>query len=105
MQGHRISLIFAAVLVFPLCQVLHAEELATGDEQRVKSAGIASEGPALVDFFRKRLVFVQCPKPGFKMLASIIQGGDGDYYAKLIGPAATVEHHAGAYRDFISRIR
>jgi hypothetical protein len=44
-------------------------------------------------------------KPGFAMLASIIQGGDGDYYAKLIGPAKTVEHHAAAYRTFISSIK
>jgi len=39
------------------------------------------------------------------MLASIIQGGDGDYYAKLIGPAKTVEHHAAAYRNFISGVK
>jgi hypothetical protein len=44
-------------------------------------------------------------KPGFAMLASIIQGGDGDYYAKLIGPAKTVEHHAAAYRNFISAVK
>lgn len=48
---------------------------------------------------------VRLDKPGYAMLASIIRGADGDYYAKLTGPAKTIEHHAAAYRNFISSLK
>ena len=43
-------------------------------------------------------------KPDFAMLAAIFDNGDNDYYVKLTGPAATVEQHTAAFRDFISRV-
>jgi hypothetical protein len=48
---------------------------------------------------------VRVNKPGFAMLAAIYDNGESDYYAKLVGPAATVEHHTGAFREFISRAK
>jgi hypothetical protein len=44
-------------------------------------------------------------KPGFEMIAAIIKSSNGDYYAKLVGPSATVEHHSAAFTDFISRVK
>lgn len=43
-------------------------------------------------------------KANHALLAAIFDNGDNDYYVKLTGPAATVEQHAAAFRDFISRV-
>lgn len=44
-------------------------------------------------------------KPNFALLAAILDNGDNDYYVKLTGPAATVEQHAAAFREFISNVK
>jgi hypothetical protein len=44
-------------------------------------------------------------KPGFRMLAAILESDHGAYYVKLVGPAATVEQQSTAFRDFIGRVR
>ncbi len=44
-------------------------------------------------------------KPGFRMLAAIVQSDHGDYFIKLVGPEKTVEKHAAAFRDFVSRLK
>jgi len=47
---------------------------------------------------------VRVNKPGFRMLAAILESDHGAYYVKLVGPASTVDKHASAFRDFISRV-
>jgi hypothetical protein len=44
-------------------------------------------------------------KPGFRMLAAIIESDHGAYYVKLVGPEKTVQEHAAAFRGFIGRVR
>lgn len=44
-------------------------------------------------------------EPGFALRAAIIDSDHGSYYVKLVGPAATVAQHDGAFRDFIGRVR
>lgn len=43
-------------------------------------------------------------KPGFALRVAIIESDHGSYYVKLVGPAATVARHDGAFRDFIGRV-
>lgn len=40
-------------------------------------------------------------RPGYRMLAAIIEGPDGNYFLKFYGPAATVEKHADGFRKMI----
>lgn len=40
-------------------------------------------------------------KEGWRMLASIIEAKEGPYYAKLVGPAATIARWEPSYRAFI----
>lgn len=40
-------------------------------------------------------------RPGYRMLAAIVEGPDGNYFLKFYGPAATVEQHADGFRAMI----
>jgi len=40
-------------------------------------------------------------RPGYRMLAAIVEGPDGNYFLKFYGPAATVEKHADGFRRMI----
>lgn len=40
-------------------------------------------------------------RPGYRMLAAIVEGPDGSYFLKFYGPAATVERHADGFRKMI----
>ena len=42
---------------------------------------------------------------GWRLLAAILESDHGAYYAKLVGPEATVAAHEGAFRAFISEVR
>ena len=44
---------------------------------------------------------VHLNKPGFAMRGAIIESDHGAYYAKLVGPAATVTRQAGAFRGLV----
>jgi len=44
-------------------------------------------------------------KEGFRMLAAIVEGDEGPYYAKLVGPANTVAKWEPSFRDFVSRMK
>ncbi len=48
---------------------------------------------------------VRVNKPGFRLLAAILQSDHGDYFIKLVGPEKTVEKHAAAFRDFVSGVK
>lgn len=40
-------------------------------------------------------------RPGYRMLAAIVEGPDGNFFLKFYGPAATVEKHADGFRRMI----
>ena len=40
-------------------------------------------------------------RPGYRMLAAIVEGPDGNYFLKFYGPAATVEAHAVGFRTMV----
>jgi len=40
-------------------------------------------------------------RPGYRMLAAIVEGPDGNYFLKFYGPAATVEKHADGFRKMV----
>ena len=40
-------------------------------------------------------------RPGYRMLAAIVEGADGNYFLKFYGPAATVEAHADGFRQMV----
>jgi hypothetical protein len=44
-------------------------------------------------------------KEGWRMLASIIEAKEGPYYAKLVGPSATVKHWEPSFRNFVSEAK
>jgi hypothetical protein len=48
---------------------------------------------------------VRVNKPGFELRAAILASDHGNYFVKLVGPAATVRKHEAAFRDFIGRVR
>ena len=39
---------------------------------------------------------------GGKLMGAILESDHGPYYLKLVGPKATVEAHAAAFRAFVS---
>jgi hypothetical protein len=41
----------------------------------------------------------------WRMLASIIEAKEGPYYAKLVGPSATVAHWEASFRNFVSEMK
>jgi hypothetical protein len=44
-------------------------------------------------------------EPGWRLRAAILESDHGPYYAKLVGPEATVSAHESAFRAFISEVR
>jgi hypothetical protein len=48
---------------------------------------------------------VRVNKPGFALRAAILESDHGLYYVKLTGPAATVQQHAPAFADLVTRVR
>jgi len=40
-------------------------------------------------------------RPGYRMLAAIVEGPGGSYFLKFYGPAATVEKHADGFRKMV----
>lgn len=44
-------------------------------------------------------------KPGFRMLASVIETSQGPHFVKMVGPEATVTHWAGSYQAFLKSFR
>ncbi len=41
-------------------------------------------------------------KPNWRLLAAVVESGDGPYYVKLTGPEATVAHWKSSYEAFLS---
>ncbi len=48
---------------------------------------------------------VHLNKPGWRMLAAIVDTREGPWYFKLVGPAATVAKWETSYRDFLQALR
>jgi hypothetical protein len=48
---------------------------------------------------------VHLNKPGWRMLAAIVETKEGPWYFKLVGPAATVAKWEASYRAFMLAIR
>ncbi|TWT88760.1 hypothetical protein Mal64_22480 [Pseudobythopirellula maris] len=45
------------------------------------------------------------PRPEYRMLAAVVEtGAKGDYFFKLVGPAAVVAQHAEAFREMVEGI-
>jgi hypothetical protein len=44
-------------------------------------------------------------KPAWSMLAAIVEGSDGPYYFKLVGPKSTVDGHAAGFKKMISGMK
>ena len=44
-------------------------------------------------------------KENWRMLASIVEAKEGPYYAKLVGPSATVAHWEASFRNFVSELK
>ena len=47
----------------------------------------------------------QAKKPGWRMLAAMIESGQGIYFAKLLGPEATVERWSDSFQAFLDGLR
>jgi len=45
------------------------------------------------------------PRPGYRMLAAIVETAQGPYFFKLTGPEKTVESWRGSFDGFIDRIK
>jgi hypothetical protein len=43
-------------------------------------------------------------RPGYRMLAAILESPEGNYFLKFYGPAATVEKHAAGFRTMVEGI-
>lgn len=48
---------------------------------------------------------VRHDRPGFRLLAAVIDTGDGAYELRLLGPAATVSTHEAGFRAVLDRLR
>ncbi|MEZ5317983.1 MAG: hypothetical protein R2752_11335 [Vicinamibacterales bacterium] len=44
-------------------------------------------------------------KPGFRQIAGVVETGDGPYFVKVIGPAATVARWRDALQQFLTSLR
>lgn len=44
-------------------------------------------------------------KPDFRLLAAVVETGEGPYYVRLLGPAATVAAHEGGFRTMLRSLR
>jgi hypothetical protein len=44
-------------------------------------------------------------EPGWKLMGAILESEAGPYYVRLVGPKATVDAHAAAFREFVSSAR
>lgn len=44
-------------------------------------------------------------EPGWRLVATVIEGGRGPFYAKLVGPAATVERWRSSYDALLDSFR
>jgi hypothetical protein len=44
-------------------------------------------------------------KPDFRLLAAVVETGDGPYYVRLLGPAATVTAHEAGFRTMLRSLR
>lgn len=44
-------------------------------------------------------------EPGWRMLAAHVEGADGAWFFKLVGPSKTVEHWKAEYRRFLGGVR
>jgi hypothetical protein len=48
---------------------------------------------------------VRVNKPGWRMLASIVETSEGPWYFKLVGPEATVEKWAASYAAYLDSVK
>jgi hypothetical protein len=82
---------------------------ATKDKASTKTLKVAGRDVTLVDVSG---TFKDSPggpfaggkttlRPGYRMLAAIIVGPQGNYFLKFYGPAATVEQHADGFRKMV----
>ena len=44
-------------------------------------------------------------EPGWRLVATVVEGGRGPFYAKLVGPAATVERWRASYDALLESMR
>jgi hypothetical protein len=90
-------------------QFAQADGGSTKDKASTKKLKVAGRDVTLVDIAG---IYKDSPggpfaggktidRPGYRMLAAIVEGPDGNYFLKFYGPAATVEKHADGFRKMI----
>ncbi len=45
------------------------------------------------------------PKPGSKMIACYVEGPDGPWFARLVGPAKTVDKHKADFEKWVKSVK
>jgi hypothetical protein len=89
-------------------QISQPDGSSSKEKAKTNSREVAGKKVTLVDVsgtYSNTMMSNTSPRPGYRMLAAVIETGEGPWFFKLVGPEKTVTKWSGSFDQFISNLK
>ena len=89
-------------------QISQPDGSSSKEKAKTSSREVAGKKITLVDVsgtYSNTMMGNASPRPGYRMLAAVIETGEGPWFFKLVGPEKTVSKWSGSFDQFINSLK
>jgi hypothetical protein len=89
-------------------QISQPDGSSSKEKAKTSSRQVAGMKVTLVDVggtYSNTMMGNTSPRPGYRMLAAVIETGEGPWFFKLVGPEKTVSKWSGSFDQFINSLK
>ena len=89
-------------------QISQPDGSSSKEKAKTSSREVAGMKVTLVDVsgtYSNTMMGSPSPRPGYRMLAAVIETGEGPWFFKLVGPEKTIVKWSGSFDQFVSSLR
>ena len=89
-------------------QISQPDGSSSKEKAKTSSREVSGMKVTLVDVsgtYSNTMMGNTAPRPGYRMLAAVIETGEGPWFFKLVGPEKTVVKWSGSFNQFINSLR
>ena len=89
-------------------QISQPDGSSSKDKAKTSSREVAGMKVTMVDVsgtYSNTMMGNSSPRPGYRMLAAVIETGEGPWFFKLVGPEKTVSKWSGSFDQFINSLK
>ncbi|MFN8005532.1 MAG: hypothetical protein U0V70_00600 [Terriglobia bacterium] len=89
-------------------QISQSDGSSSKDKAKTSTRTVSGMKVTLVDVsgtYTNTMMGNPAPRPGYRMLAAVIETGEGPWFFKLVGPEKTVAKWAGSFDQFINSLK